>query len=233
MTALRQLLLDLQGERPPTLDSFVAGDSNLELLSRLRGLAAADAFDAIYLWGPPGSGRSHLLGAVADLAARHRPCLHFRGSAVGTELSLARGGLLVIDDIDALDAAAQSALFRFFIASASGGLALLLAGQQPPLRLSLREDLRTRIGQMLVYEIKPLTDTHKLAALQHHALQRHMRVDPSVLQYLLHHSRRDLPALLAVLEALDQVSLEQQRPPTLPLLREILQSAFEFEGQEP
>jgi DnaA family protein len=229
MTALRQLLLDLNAEPPRTFDNFVAGDSNLELLSRLRGLAAADTFDAIYLWGPAGSGRSHLLAATAQWAARQRPCLHLPGARVGGELSLPRGGLLIVDDVDALDAQAQGALFRFFVAGAPGEQALLLAGLQPPLRLDLREDLRTRIGQTLVFEIKPLTDAHKSAALQQHAAQRGMRVDASVLQYLLHHCRRDMPALLAMLDALDQVSLERQRPPTLPLLREILQSALECE----
>jgi DnaA family protein len=55
-----------------------------------------------------------------------------------------------------------------------------------------------------------------------------MRIDAALVDYLLHHGRRDLPSLLAVLDALDQISLEQQRPLTLPLLREVLQTSLEL-----
>jgi len=67
-----QLLLDLKLEQLPTLDNFVAGD-NTELIERLQGLADGRSFDAIYLWGPPGSGKSHLLAATAAMAADRRP----------------------------------------------------------------------------------------------------------------------------------------------------------------
>jgi DnaA family protein len=43
--------------------------------------------------------------------------------------------------------------------------------------------------------------------------------------YLLHHGRRDLPSLLAVLDALDRYSLQTKRQITLPLVREVLQQA--------
>jgi DnaA family protein len=49
-----------------------------------------------------------------------------------------------------------------------------------------------------------------------------MPLDASVLDYLLRHGRRDLPSLMAMLNNLDRVSLEQKRPPTLPLLRELM-----------
>lgn len=219
---MTQLLLDLKPEQVPTLDNYIAG-TNIELIGRLRALAHPGGFDMIYIWGAPGSGRSHLLTATANLAAARRPVAQYAGAEVGTELSIVPGGLLVIDDVDALTPAARIELFRAFNSARLVGLSILLAGPVPPLALDVREDLRTRIGQSLIYEVKPLSDTEKSAALRHHALLRGMRVEDSLVQYLLRHGRRDLPSLMAVLDGLDQVSLEQQRPATLPLLKEVMQ----------
>jgi len=185
----------------------------------------------IYLWGKPGSGRSHLLTATAELAADRRPVALLAGAAVGGELPIAPGGLLVIDDVDALAPAARIELFRAFNSARLIGLSILLSGPVPPLALDLREDLRTRIGQTLIYELKPLSDEEKSAALRHHALLRGMRMDDSLVQYLLRHGRRDLPSLMAVLDGLDQVSLEQQRPATLPLLKEVMQLQLETDDK--
>jgi DnaA family protein len=93
----------------------------------------------------------------------------------------------------------------------------------PPLQLQLREDLRTRIGQTLIYEVKTLNDEQKAAALRRHALERGLKVDDGLVRYLLSHGRRDLPSLMAVLDHLDRATLERQRPATLPLLKEALQ----------
>ena len=219
---MTQLLLDLKPEQVPSFDNYVAG-INTELVGRLRTLADPGCFDMIYIWGMPGSGRSHLLAATATLTALRRPATVFAAGAVGAELPVAPGGLLVIDDVDALSADAQAALFRAFNSARLVGLALLLAGPVPPLQLDLREDLRTRIGQTLIYEVKPLTDEEKSAALLRHAELRGMRVDDSLVQYLLRHGRRDLPSLMAVLDGLDRASLAQKRPATLPLLKEVMQ----------
>lgn len=230
MNIPRQHLLDLKPEQIPTLENFVPG-GNRELLGRLRALAAPDSFDAIYIWGPPGCGRSHLLRAVTDRGLPKRPITHAIACEIGESLPLAPGTLLLIDDVDQLSAAGQSALFKTFNAARLAGLALLMSGPVPPRELALREDLRTRIGQALIYEIKPLSDEEKAEALQRHALMRGMRMDEALLQYLLRHGRRDLPALMSVLDALDRVSLEQQRPATLPLLREVMQSTLQLDDE--
>lgn len=218
----QQLLLDLKPQQPPTLDNFVAG-SNAELVSRLRGLADRGSFDALCLWGPTGCGKSHLLAATVALAAARRPARLLAAAEVGTEIVAAPGTLLAIDDIERLDDAAQVALFRTFNAARIAGLAILLAGREPPARQRLREDLRTRMGQALVYEVKALTDDEKSAALRRHALMRGMKVDDSLVRYLLSRGRRDLNSLMAVLDSLDRASLEQKRPATLPLLKEVMQ----------
>jgi DnaA family protein len=198
----RQLALPLSAPPVPTLENFVAG-SNGELLARLRELAAGRPPEAvIYLWGAPGSGRSHLLAACA------------------------RPGVTVADDVEALDAAGQQALFNAINAAREEGGCVLAAGAAPPAQLALREDLRSRLGWGLVYEVKPLTDAERALYLRAEAERRGLRLADEVVWYLLSHVRRDMPSLRALLEQLDRASLEQHRRVTLPLVREALK-AFE------
>ena len=218
----QQLTLDIRPEQYPTLDNFIAG-ANAELVARLRALAQPRAFDAVYLWGPPGCGRSHLLlAAQAAADAANRRVVLVAGEEAGAELPCPPGGLLIVNDVDRLDDAAQIALFRIFNSARLAGLALLIAGSAPPLELKLREDLRTRIGSAIVYQVKPLSDEEKAATLQSQASQRGLRMEDQVIGYMLRHTTRDLPSLMAVLDALDRASLERKRPVTVPLLKEML-----------
>lgn len=218
----QQLTLDIRPEQNPTLENFIAG-ANAELVARLRTLTQPKAFDAVYLWGPPGSGRTHLLRAtLAAAEAAGRRAVLVAGEEAGAELPCPPGGLLVVDDVDRLGETAQVALFRTFNSARLAGLALLMSGTAPPLELKLREDLRTRIGATLVYQVQPLSDEEKAATLQSQASQRGLRMEDEVIGYMLRHTARDLPSLMAVLDALDRASLERKRPVTVPLLKEML-----------
>ncbi len=218
---MTQLLLNLRPTPPASLENFVAG-RNAELLSRLRGYADRGCFDAMYLWGGAGCGKSHLLAATVEAAVKRRPARLLSASEIGFEIVPTPGALLAVDDVQMLSEEAQLSLFRTFNASRLAGLALLIAGAVPPGQLPLREDLRTRIGQMLVFEVKPISDEEKSAALRRHALLRGMHVDDKVLAYLLSHGRRDLISLMSVLDTLDRVSLEQKKPVTIGMLKEVL-----------
>lgn len=232
MSAQQQLLLDLKLEQAPAFENFIVG-RNEELLGRLNELKSERSFDALYLWGSEGSGKSHLLAATALEIAATRPVAFIDGADVGNELPAAAGGLIIIDNVDRLAADAQIALFRVFNTARLIGIAVVLAGRLPPIELELREDLRTRIGQCLIYEVQTLSDHEKSAALRQHALLRGMRLDDGIVHYLLRHGRRDLPSLMAMLNGLDRLSLEQKRPLTLPLLRELMQSSFDLKPDEP
>ena len=223
---MKQLTLDVRPAPNPTLDNFVAG-SNAELVGTLRALSTATDHAAVFVWGTPGCGRSHLLQATVGAAARDTGAQgsYLRAGDASGILPCTEGTLLAIDDVEQLPAEAQIALFRAFNDARERRLRILISGSAPPLKLALREDLRTRLGSALVFEVKPLTDGEKVQALQHHASQRGMPLKPELIQHLLHHGARDLPSLLAVLDALDQVSLERKRPVTLPLLMEVMQRA--------
>lgn len=223
MTHPQQLLLDiLPAAPPPSFNNFITG-RNHELISRLQTLGERSAFDQFYLWGEPGSGRSHLLQATRQLAQQlNRPTCWIEASQLQHELRPTPGSLVIIDDVDTLGPEAQITLFRTFNAARLVGLAILLAGSSAPLQLKLREDLRTRIGAALIYEVHALSDDDKQQALIHYAAGQGMRIDETALAWLLQHGRRDLSSLLAVLDTADRLSLERQRLITLPLLREAL-----------
>lgn len=221
---MKQLTLDLRGDAPPVLENFVAA-ANADLLAALyEAVPVADVPQHIFLWGDAGSGRSHLLRSIVTAAAQAgRPACYLQAADVGETLPEAPGLLLAIDDVEALGPGAQIALFRAFNGARAQRMTLITSGCAAPLHLHLREDLRTRIGQSLIFEVKALTDTDREAILAAQAATRGLRLEPEIVQYLLRHGRRDLTSLLRTLDALDAASLERKRAITLPLLREVLQ----------
>src|SRR5262245_1801218 len=108
-----QLILDLTAPVEPDFDNFVAGP-NAEALASVRAFAARQSGEAVlYLWGEPGSGRTHLLQAALK----------------------ANPGLLIADDVERLDDPAQQRLFAAINAARQGEPPVLAAGRQPPAQL--------------------------------------------------------------------------------------------------
>lgn len=225
---MQQLTLDVRPQIAVTLENFVAGDNEALLAALQQQIAASDG-SWLYIWGEAGSGRSHLLQAAVTAARQTgRPACYLRASE-GSGLEMAPGLLAALDDLDQLDEDAQAALFRALIQARDAQGTLILAGNAPPRQLKLREDVRTRIGQAMIFEIQPLDDDAKGALLIQHAMARGITLDADIVEYLLRHGRRDARWLMAVLDALDDASLTQSRPVTFPLLREVLREDCEPE----
>ena len=211
---MRQLILDLLPESPPSLDNFVAG-GNVETLAALTGWLAGNAGDTSFcLVGPAGCGRTHLLRASG---------YHYADAAENTGLAgVASAETLAIDNVDVLDAEGQVALFALFNQIRAEGGRLLTTASQPPVHLALREDLRTRLGSGLIYRLQPLSDAEKAAALAAQARERALKLPPEAIDYLMRHAPRDMRTLSTFIVALDRYTLENKRAVTLPLLRELL-----------
>ena len=219
--ALKQLAFDFSIATSPTLDNFVAG-CNAELLATLRSIVSGERSECfVYLWGGVGSGRTHLLKATVAALARTGVAVYRAGDGELSE-DLRSAGAVAIDDVDRLREDGQVALFNLYNALRENGGTLITAGSVAPAQLGLRPDLVSRLAWGLVYEVHALTDAEKTRALSDRAEARGFTLQPDVSQYLLTHARRDMPALLATLDALDRYSLEAKRPVTVPLLRELL-----------
>jgi len=245
----RQFALDLGRAHQASLGNFLPGGDRA-LISALEKVteqwAASTAIPTtvdpnslnhrwIYWWGAPGSGRSHLLCAVMHAAQNTSlPHYYLRSDEPSTWVKLEaelpqqlKAGIpiaIAVDDVELLDERLSSALFRILNAVRDNQqLYVFMAGSDAPANLKLREDLRTRLAWGLVFQTHLLSDHEKIQALGQAAIDRGLVLSPDVLPWLLSRFYRDMPNLMALLDALDAYSLETKRAVTLPLVRELLQ----------
>lgn len=215
---MRQLILDIRPDAPPIFDNFLVGP-NAEAVAALRGMTGlAPAFSGehmVYLWGEAGVGKTHLLRAWSQAAQA--------GFLAHGPLPRMEVAMLALDDVQNLDEEDQVGLFSLINAAREQGGRLVVSGTLPPARLSIRPDLATRLAQGLVFRIHPIPDPDKAQALAIRAESHGLHLGDEVIRYMLTHCRRDLPQLLATVDALDALSLSRKRPASLPLLKELLQ----------
>jgi DnaA-homolog protein len=208
---MEQLPLGISAPAEPAFDNFVPGP-NAEALARVRGLAAGTLGEAIvYLWGEPGTGRSHLLRA----ASRANPAL------------------AIADDVEGLDTDSQQRLFVAINTAREGGAGVLAAGGRPPAQLALRSDLRSRLAWGLVYQLLPLADADKAQHLRTLAAERGLLLPDDVINYLLARLPRDISNLKRAMEVLDRHSLARQRSLTVPFVREVLGASGRMDSPPP
>ena len=217
---MKQIPLEIVTEQPRSFDNFLPG-ANALAVAHLEALAPGAP--PVYLWGPEGSGKTHLLQAAAQR-------FQARGGRVGSfgagdPTPWAHGepwALILLDDVDAYGAEQQRAAFALFVEAATHGLPLVAAGHVPPVDLGLREDLRSRLGWGHVFALAPLGEAEVRAALRREADRRGVFLSDEVMRYLLTRFARDLKHLMAQLDRLDTFALASKRAITVPLLRQML-----------
>ncbi len=217
---MRQIPLALLAPPVHNFDNFMPG-ANAEALHYLNSLTPGDP--PVLLWGPTGSGKTHLLRALAERwqAAGLRAAWYDATTPLPWELP-AHESLLLLDDCQSFDAGQQHAAFALFVASAGQGYTVVATADAPAVALELREDLRTRLGWGPSFQLEPLGEPEMRAALRREADRRGLLLGDEVLSYLLTRFERNLKGLMALLERLDDFALSSKRALTLPLLRQML-----------
>ena len=225
---VQQLPLGVRLREPASFETFQPG-SNLELLRHLEALADGRGGIA-WVWGPQGSGRTHLLQAVCARAAgaTRSACLsmpELRSAGGAALLGWTGFGALCLDDLDAVvgDAAFERALFSLFLDAQERAAVLVVSAAAAPaaMRWSLA-DLGSRFGGGAVFQIRPLDDEDQVAALRARAGARGLELADDAARYLQRHMPRDMASLCGALDSLDAASLAAQRRITVPFIREVL-----------
>jgi DnaA family protein len=226
---MRQIALDIAMPGQAKLDNFFPGPNSAvhaHLQRLVQGQQVPDALAVpTYLWGPEGTGKTHLLRAVEEgLRARgaRAGCLDASGLAPPDfDESWA---MVLMDDVHLYSNEQQHTAFQWFVQAHSLQRPVLAAGSSAPADLLLREDLRTRLGWGHIFVLQPLGEAQSRAVLRQAADARGLFLSDEVMDYTLRRFSRDLGSLLALLDELDRYALQTQRAITIPLIRSMLEN---------
>jgi DnaA family protein len=228
MAGMKQIALDIGLASAPSFSNFFAGP-NEAALKHLELWAGNSLRSPVptYLWGEPGCGKTHLLKAVSET-------LREQGARVGwldasvlepPEFNESWAGV-ILDDCHLYTAVQQQGAFNWFVnalSSADGQPRwVLAAGGLPPADLTLREDLRTRLGWGHVFELHALTEPERRSVLRVEADARGVFLSDEVMGFMLNRFSRDLSSLMHLLDQLDGYALQTQRAITIPLIKAML-----------
>ena len=222
MAITPQIPFDFFLPEAPRFDNFVVGE-NGEAVTRLLALAAGSSessASAMVLWGGRSVGKSHLLESIA--AASSATSLQLSATSTFPADPFVSARILCVDDADQLTIEQQAWLFTAFNHVAQSGGVTIATGQTPPGRWPLRDDIRTRMGSGLAFELLPIPQDDLPAALSSYASGRGFDVGNEVLTFLLSHHQRDIASLCQTLAGADRLSLALKRRVTVPLLRAYL-----------
>jgi len=232
--------LPLQLVSPPAsrFDDYISGP-NGATVAALRH-APEDPGCSIFLHGPRGSGKTHLLTAL---------CLHVRErgrrafyldlqqlpeNAIGSLQGLESLDIVCVDNLHAIAANElwEEALFHLFnrIRETRGRLVVSSRKRLSGLGLIL-PDLQSRLMWGLRLPLLPLGDQDLLRVISQRSEALGTRLPADVQLYLIKHQQRNLSTLLQTVEDLQRAALAEKRRITVPLVREVLKARRERAGR--
>ena len=212
-----------------TFENFIVGTSN-----RFAHAAAMNVSDnlgtrinPLFIWGPSGLGKTHLMYAIANRALQRDPgmnVIYVKGEEFTNRLveAISRSrtkqfrqkyrsvDMLLIDDIQFIAGkeATQTEFFHTFDALYEDKKQIILTSDRPPKELTSLEDrIRSRFEAGLLADIQPPDYELRLAILRNKISQNKIDVPGDVVDFLAQNLQENIRQLDGVIKKLAMANL--------------------------
>lgn len=221
MTAL-QIPLDLQFRPAFGREDFFVTGSNASAVGLIDAWPQSwGGFPALTIFGPAGSGKSHLAAVWAQQAkARSLTAANFTASSI--ESLIAERKNLVLERLDLLvgDSGQEHKIFHLYNACKAADLYLLLTSHLAPSRLEFSlPDLASRLRASSAVEIHQPDDDLFCAVLIKQLHDRGFIVADKVALYAVERMERSWPAMSGLVDWLTRNATAEKKGITLPMIR--------------
>ncbi len=230
MNTAKQTVLPVKLTNRSTFDNFLPGE-NLQTLSVLQNFLESKIDTRIcHLWGAIGSGKTHLLLAVANFSddSVYIPLMDLNLEPSCLD-EIYESSFVCVDDIHSIAAqpAWENALFSLFERIESNNQRLLVSSRFRPAEMEFSlKDLVNRFQGCQALKLDPLSNQNLAKLLEHQATERGLTIEKPVIQFILNRYSRDVHSLMRLLNEID-MAVEIRRKVTIPLLKQLVEFKFE------
>ncbi|MCC6319243.1 MAG: ATP-binding protein [Gemmatimonadaceae bacterium] len=230
-----------------TFEAFVVGDANRLAVSAARNVSEhpGAVYNPLFVFGPPGLGKTHLLAAIGHRAQSLHPTLSvvyvtLEGFVEELHLAIATGqaeafkrryltvGLLLLDDVQALSGRreTQSEVLRVFNALQSSGRQIVMASDRAPADIADVDDrLLNRLSGGLIVDLGAPDHGTRVAILQRKCADRRTSFGHGVLEELARGSSASVREMEAALHRLIARQSRSAEPLSVAEVRDVIGGA--------
>ena len=218
----------MQVEARSRFDNYVVGSANRLAVAAARAVAESPGgvYNPLFVYGGPGLGKTHLIGAIGNEAVARAPGLSVEylpledfieqihaAVAVGEmerfKLRYGRVDMLLLDDMQFLTGRreTQSELMRLLNALQSSGRQIVMTSDRPPSEIAdVDERLLSRLGGGLIVDIGVPDFETKVAILRCKAEEKEVSFSPGVIEEL---ARLDFTSVRELHGAMNRLVAQQ------------------------
>ena len=226
----RQLTLGVGLREGHEFENFVAG-RNPAVVAALGAMLDPPFTPLVFLWGTPGTGKTHLLEALCASGGRRGKQVAYVPLAKRETLhpnmldGLDTASLVCVDDAHAIagDNSWEEALFHLYNRLDAARVPMAVTSARAPLKAGWGlKDLESRLASGATYEVVPLNDDDRARVLRQKARARGFDFPDDALGYILRREVRDMHTLMSILDRLDTESLTRHKKISVPMVKSVL-----------
>lgn len=224
-----------------TFDNFIVGASNTFAHAAAQAVAnsPATAYNPLYIWGPPGIGKTHLIYAIKNQLAKNNPelsCIYVKGEDFTNQVVDAimkqnthafrekyrKVDVLFIDDIQFIagKTSTQEEFFHTFDSLFVENKQIIITSDRPPKELkTLTERLISRFESGLIADIQLPDIELRMAIIKNKAGKMGITIPNDVVTYLADRLKNNVRQIEGSLKKLSALSLLSGTPITLEIAK--------------